>query len=440
MTIPQILLVRPYIHDFSAFDHYYQPVGLLKLAQMLRDNGLEVRYLDCLARPKTEAESNESSAAKVGGKYHAERIPKPVVFADIPRQYKRYGIPLAEFRAALQEANPQAILLVSGMTFWIEGLQATIAELQRCFPEVPIAIGGVYATLCPDHARSNCLGAEIFPGPLCNSFWQWLSAHLGWSLQGPSQGADIIPAWDLVPNLSYLVLSTSSGCPHRCGYCASHLLTTRYHLRALAAVRTELEYLHETYPIRHLALYDEELAYPGSKSHFLGFLRMITAANYAITWHVPNALAAEVIDAEVASLLMAAGFKQPRLSTNYVDKKLGPAGLTRESLTEFALAARALRAAGYSQENLSAYLLAGVSGQQLSGLRAATAQLRDVGITPYFSQFSPIPGTSLGDQRLQELGYRVSGDLLLTNKILSVYRHSGWTGRDYYELANELKA
>ena len=42
------------------------------------------------------------------------------------------------------------------------------------------------------------------------------------------------------------------------------------------------------------------------------------------------------------------------------------------------------------------YLVAGLPGQVFASLVSASRQLLDVGIRPYLAQFSPVPGTPLG--------------------------------------------
>ncbi|MCX5910735.1 MAG: hypothetical protein NTV04_02280, partial [Deltaproteobacteria bacterium] len=43
-----ILLVNPWIHDFSAYDLWMKPLGLLYLGSILRSKGFEVTLLDCV--------------------------------------------------------------------------------------------------------------------------------------------------------------------------------------------------------------------------------------------------------------------------------------------------------------------------------------------------------------------------------------------------------
>ena len=46
----KILLVNPWIYDFTAFDLWLKPLGLLYLASHLLNQGYEVELLDCLNR------------------------------------------------------------------------------------------------------------------------------------------------------------------------------------------------------------------------------------------------------------------------------------------------------------------------------------------------------------------------------------------------------
>ena len=101
------------------------------------------------------------------GPYQKTRIPKPTGLDDVPRYFSRYGIKPEWFRIDLQNLHPpDLVLMTSMMTYWYPGVQETIKHLRSVWPQVPIALGGIYARLCPDHAR-NRSGAdhvELKPG------------------------------------------------------------------------------------------------------------------------------------------------------------------------------------------------------------------------------------------------------------------------------------
>jgi hypothetical protein len=45
---PRALLINPWIYDFSAYNLWYRPLGLLYIASLLRTNGVDVSFIDCL--------------------------------------------------------------------------------------------------------------------------------------------------------------------------------------------------------------------------------------------------------------------------------------------------------------------------------------------------------------------------------------------------------
>jgi hypothetical protein len=52
MSVPKnILLVNPWIYDFTAYDFWVRPLGLLVMGAVLRQGmGCRLRLLDCLDR------------------------------------------------------------------------------------------------------------------------------------------------------------------------------------------------------------------------------------------------------------------------------------------------------------------------------------------------------------------------------------------------------
>jgi len=93
-----VLLVNPWVHDFSAYDFWMKPLGLLYLGSILRSSGYEVRLLDCLdfaSMPeKYKVELKPPKRRDFGrGHFYREVIPKPEALRDVTRHYRRYGIP-----------------------------------------------------------------------------------------------------------------------------------------------------------------------------------------------------------------------------------------------------------------------------------------------------------------------------------------------------------
>ena len=89
---PEILLVNPWIHDFAAYDFWAKPVGLLTLASILRQHGLNISYIDCLDRFHPDMPKTDPHARNGRGPYLKTRALNPEGLHDVNRNFSRYGI------------------------------------------------------------------------------------------------------------------------------------------------------------------------------------------------------------------------------------------------------------------------------------------------------------------------------------------------------------
>jgi hypothetical protein len=434
-----IWMIRPWIDDFTAYDHFSHPLGFLTLANRLRKTGFEIKYVDCLSRDFSGANARLRTDRNGCGEYTSHPIKKPPAFIDIPRQYKHYGMSPEDLeRTLLSLPAPGAILITSGMTYWYPSIVSVVECIKSVQPAAPVALGGVYPTICPDHAQTHCDAEYICDGHVPAQFFSWLSARTGIEIPAGILERSSIPAWDLVCHLTYGLISSSRGCLHNCRYCGAKSLNPEYSTTDFEAIRIEIEILSGIHGIRNIGFYDDDLGGSAGR-RFIELLEFLKARAFPVKWHLPNALNASVIDDESAALMMACGFEQPRLSLPDMDARVGNNGLNDSTIKAFVRAGNCLRKAGYRDDRISMYLIAGLTGQKLSWIEKACAQLQNAGIKPYLAQFSPVPGTPLGDERLTGLGFQQTHELLLTNKILSVYRHKGWTSGEYLDLATRIK-
>ena len=155
-----LLLINPWIYDFAAYDFFARPLGLLYLAGLLEAQGYAVHFLDCLGAPHARPGPFGT------GRYPKEIIPPPPALEGITRRYGRYGISEAAFRERLARVpTPAAILVTSLMTYWYPGVAAAIRLARERFPDVPVILGGIYATLCPEHAQEHSGADRVVAGP-----------------------------------------------------------------------------------------------------------------------------------------------------------------------------------------------------------------------------------------------------------------------------------
>jgi radical SAM superfamily enzyme YgiQ (UPF0313 family) len=211
-----ILLVNPWIHDFSAYDLWMKPLGLLYLGAILRSRGFEVSLLDCVdfhSLPENLTRDFPAPKRREFGRGHffKEVIPKPPALKSIPRKFRRYGLPPAAVKGYLATLpRPELILVTSLMTYWYTGVAETIGFLRERFPGTPIFLGGIYATLCPGHARTFSGADRVLAGPWDEEQGRILTEALDSPVPlGRESFAEWPhPIFDLYPRLDYVCLLT----------------------------------------------------------------------------------------------------------------------------------------------------------------------------------------------------------------------------------------
>ncbi len=268
---PRILLVNPPIYDFAAHDFWLRPFGLLRVAGYLRGRA-ELRLFDYLDPLHAPAPRGAEDSPDRWGRRRIRRAPaaKPAAFGALRRRYHRFGFAGRErFREFLAAQPPfDAALVQTGMTYWYPGVAEVIEDLRRISPATRIVLGGVYATLCPQHARG--LGADlVIAGAELDPLWRALG--LAPDLNAPA-------FWEAYERLETGVVKLTDGCPFRCTYCAASRLSPQFAPRPLEVALAEMDLLRRL-GARDVAFYDDALLFRPEEA-LLPFLeRMALAEN-----------------------------------------------------------------------------------------------------------------------------------------------------------------
>lgn len=423
----QVLLVNPWIYDFAAHNLWIEPLGLLTIAAVLRDRGYCISLLDCLS-PHPGAPPPRPDGS---GKFQKVVLDRPAPIASIPRRYGRYGLSLEEFDAALEGVpTPDLVLVASGMTYWYPGVVEAIRRVRARFGTVPVALGGVYATLCPDHARQHSGADRVIAGPGVTAALRLageVTGHDSDARRYADPRAWPAPAHTLVPR-TFAGLITSWGCPYRCTYCASHRLQPLFIRRQSSAVVGEIARCVR-HGIRNFAFYDDALLLDADR-HLVPILEGVLARGLPVRFHAPNGLHAREITPGLASLMHRAGLITVRLSLETVDLARQRATGDKIDTRAFVRAVESLKAAGFSAKELGAYILAGLPGQPLSETEATVRFVHRLGVQARLALFSPIPGTPDGDRALP-----ANADPLLHNNTVYPYL----LGEDYVRKLQRVK-
>ena len=422
MSKPHALLVNPWIHDFAAYDFWAKPMGLFVLAGLLRKAGWRVSLIDCLDRFHPMQPSSDPGKRSGRGPYLKTHIAKPETLTDVDRQFSRYGIQPEWVEKDLGALEPPDLIIVTSlMTYWYTGVQETIAAVRRIWPDPPLVLGGIYATLCESHARAHSGADQVITGP-----GEKAILDLAAEVADGQRASDFdplqldsypYPAFDLQHRINYLPLLTSRGCPFSCAYCASHLIEPRRLLRSPDSILEEILYWHMDFGVSDFVLYDDAFLTDAHR-HALPLLEKIISAGIQVRFHTPNAVHIRGISTDASQLMYRAGFKTLRLGLETTDFEDREALDRKVTEAEFRKAADTLRAAGFEKNQVGAYLLVGLPGQKFEAIATSIETVKSVGITPIPAYYSPIPGTALWPEAVKASRYALDTDPIFTNNAI----------------------
>lgn len=163
----KILLVEPSfpIPTKSKNHKNFLPISLLKLASYLRKNKVEIQL--------------------------------------------RRGTPNSlESIVNLKKLNPDEIWITSLFTYWSIYVREAVSYYKEFFPKSKVIVGGIYASLMPDHCKEYTGCDEVYVG-----------IH--------NEAENIYPAYDLV-DVNYQILHASRGCIRRCKFCGTYKIEPKF--------------------------------------------------------------------------------------------------------------------------------------------------------------------------------------------------------------------
>ena len=419
---PHILCINPWIHDFAAFDFWAKPLGLLYIAAILRKKGLKVSFLACLDR----FHPREPREAKVlwdgRGPFRKTEIDPPQGLEHIGQKFSRYGIKPQWFESDLKQIKkPDIIFVTSLMTYWAAGVSETLQAVKKIFPDVPIVLGGIYASLCFEHAQQNTLADLVIKGPAEPRLKKIIKTFTKFELDDHDLSGDLdalpFPALDLQHKITYAPVLTSRGCPFSCEYCASSYLEPRLRRRSPENVFMEIEHWHKNHGVKNFAFYDDALLVSANQYAFPLFEKIISS-KMELFFHTPNAVHINAVSKKAARLMFKAGFKTIRLGlettdfskTRNHDKKVGD--------DDFFNAVENLKTAGFKKDQVGAYLLCGLPNQNLDEVQMSMHLVKQAGIQPVLAYYTPIPHTAMWETAVNNSKFNLIEHPVFTNNTL----------------------
>lgn len=426
------LVINPWIYDSAAYDFWLKPLGLLYNAELLRLLGHNVIFLDLLNRyDKDLVKFQLPKSKRYGtGKFFTEIVNKPPILKTIPREFKRYGIPLKIVRDKLEaiknEYKIDAILVGITLTYWYYGGLKTIELLRDYFPTQPIFLGGIYSTIYPQHAKDTFskYSVSVLPGTGINPLIQLLQ-ELGLStvpLNNFNWFEEIDLSYDFYDSiLPYVVLISSIGCTFNCSYCVTPNMW-KFQSRTIPAILNNISYILEKRPnIQDIVFFDDAFLL---RKDIFDLLNELSKFN--IRYHLPNGIHARRVTPEVASLLKKANFKTIKLGYESHDFKIQKETGFKVTNSDLVYAVYNLKNAGFTKDEISAYILVNLPEQSKTDVIEAIDFCYELGISINLNEFTPIPETK--EYRNLVVGGYIDNDtdpILLNNTYLPYWSNFG---------------
>jgi len=182
--------------------------------------------------------------------------------------------------------RPDRIYVTSLFTYAWKPVHETVKHFKNLYPEVELVLGGIYASLMPDHASTS--GAD--------------HVHIGLF----PEAEELLPDYSLVPNWGGSIIFASRGCVNECGFCAVPRLEGK-----LNAVKYSIKPL--IYPGHtKVILWDNNILGAPNWRHILDELREL-----GLKVDFNHGLDARLVTFEVAEKLSALKMNVIRLAYDY---------------------------------------------------------------------------------------------------------------------------
>jgi len=430
---PKALLIYPPIYDFALYDLFLKPYALCSLGAWLLRCGYRVRLVNAL--DYTDAESIAALGSprrepRGTGKFFRQIVPTPPAVAGIERSFARYGILAESLERRIATEEPDIVLVSAGMTYWYPGVIEAIRIVRKAFPKAPVVLGGIYPTLCPEHATAQCEADLVVSGPAFPRLKDFLDAR-SLPTSTPSSAEELL----FLPEANWQagVLRLNRGCPLACAYCASRVIEPRFLPGNPDLLFQTVREVQRCYGTRSFAFYDDALLC-NKEQGFLPFLEQVCRSDLSLKFYLPNAVHLRHLDRACANLMKRAGFAEVRIG---FESALSEFHETLDSKLDLPMLAKGLEhllRAGFSARSITAYVLGGMPGQEAEEVEMSIRHAAGFGIRVQVAEYSPTPGSALWPEAVRCSSFDLKGEPLTHNNSILPMRWRGFTLGDLERL------
>jgi len=393
------LLINPPVYDTQYWARWSQPYGLLRIAALLAKRGYKRRELF------------DFMEVDAKGRVHHHRISAHESYADHEEPTKpcqpwrltkdratldlwkcHYGKTWSHWDAWLNERgftaeHPPDEVYISGiMTYWWESIRDLTARLRQRFGKrTTVILGGIYPTLCPEHAAEHTEADIVVAGEVteANDLWPDLSLY------------------ETQPR--YAIVTPSRGCPYNCSYCAQRTINAsrrKVEYRPAKDIVAEIQHQYDQFGVREVAFYADFLLWDSENNLEPVLSALSSDSTRNIRLHAPEGLDVRYLakSERLLELMKAAHFAKLYLPVENIDETyLRTMNRRHVRLRDFVEAVRACETAGFKLRNLevNAFVLYGLPRETIDGVVKTALFVAEVlgSIIPML--FTPVPTTGI---------------------------------------------
>lgn len=342
----RVLLLNPPVYDFR-FDwaRWHQPCGLLRIGSLLSSSGNDVRLIDCLQ----QLQGDRIQRRKLGTiNVDGQKLPR-----------WQYGLTWEQIEKKIESLEeekwkPDVIHVTCMMTFWWEGARDLIYRLHSWFPKPSVILGGVYPSLCSEHASQHIRGVHF---------------DIAMSKRAKNRATDF-DLYDTKPHFAGIFL---------------------YRTHSANKILKEIEAKYKL-GVREFAFFDDEI--PGKDpKYFESVLDLITKGKLNIKFRALGNLSLKGITRNIVVKMKRAGFRQIFLRDDIalIDNLDGDLSTYERGIELL------LKFGDYKPrtEDITAMVLVGFPGENLEHTAERLTRLAHVVGSVNLVPYQPTPGTGI---------------------------------------------
>ena len=389
----KILLLQPPIEDFYLNEIRTYPLGLLYIATLLKDKGVEVEILDAL-RPFKKVTIPVPKEFNYLKSIYSEKETGPIKLFGA---YYRFGLSDKEIIERIKDSKPDIVAITCNFTAYFDSTAKLIKKLKSDCSNIKVMIGGYHPTI---YAKEIKVKYPFIDYIVQGASEEEILKILDLKYAPEDCFTQTIPDRTLINSADYKMhkqnfsfLIATRGCLKNCTFCTvSSMHGSKFLLRSVDSIIQEMLELYNHHQVRVFDFEDDNLSL--NQKWFKELLEQIIISfpKKDIRFYAMNGISAETLSTSVLTKMWEAGFRNLNISlvTAQDNKKKG---LNRPFFNEqFEKAVKVAKEIGYE---ITAYFILGLPKQDKSEIEATIKYLSDLDVLVTPSIYYPPPGTEM---------------------------------------------